>query len=56
MKEITPDMKLKLECLRIVWLTASRVGVEEDGRVKAAEKLYKYVTGEKAKAPSDTTS
>jgi len=42
--------------LKIVWLTASRVGVEEDARVKAAEKVYKYVTGDKAKAPSDTAS
>ena len=56
MSTLSKEEVLRLECMKIVWATASRVGVEEDARVKAAEKVYKYVTGDKEKSPSDTTS
>ena len=56
MSGLTKEELIKLECLKIVWTTASRLGVTEDARVEAAKKLYKYVTGDKAKAPSDTAS
>ncbi len=57
MLKLADDTKIKvrLECLKIVWLTASRVSIDEDARVKAAEKLYKYVTEDNAIAPSEAT-